>query len=131
MTPDGQFIPTPGAIRLFDHYLTTLGEIDASTVRRLVAADARRFAPERAGDVLELFDRYTAYLEDLQSALEITPDLPISDAHAVTLSRQRAHFGDDAEILFAVENELAAQLLARASDFPRGLSSSRKSRSLP
>jgi lipase chaperone LimK len=122
MNAYGDFIPTPGALHLFDYYLTTLGEIDLAAIRALVAADARRFAPEQTDAVLALFDRYTTYREDLQSALSISPNLPLTDLHAVTVTRQRAHFGDDADLLFAEENALAAQLLA---------SSSRKSRSLP
>jgi hypothetical protein len=131
ISEDGMFIPTPDAIRLFDYYLTTLGETDVVGVRRLVAADARRFAPERVDDVLELFDRYTAYLDDLEDSLAVRPDLPIADLHAVTISRQRAHFGDDADILFGEDNALATQLLARASGNGTLSSSSMKSRSLP
>jgi lipase chaperone LimK len=131
ISEDGMFIPTPDAIRLFDYYLTTLGETDVDGVRTLVAGDARRYAPERVDDVLELFDRYIAYRDDLADALAVRPDIPIADLLAVTLSRQRAHFGDDADILFGEDNALADQLLARASGNGVRSSSSMKSRSLP
>lgn len=123
---DDTFIPTPGALRFFDYYLTTLGEggvTDLGAVRALVAGETRRRAPAQADAVLALFDRYVAYLDDVQHALELRRDLPLADMHAVTVTRQRAHFGDDADGLFGEENALAAQLLAASSSW--------KSRSRP
>jgi len=117
---DDTFIATPGALRFFDYFLTTVGEgglVDLGTVRALVADEVRRRHPERVEAVLALFDRYVAYLDDVQHALEVRRDLPLADVHAVTVTRQRAHFGDDADVLFAEENALAVQLLASSASW--------------
>lgn len=98
--PDGDLsIPVSrGTLRLFDYYLTTLGETDVAGVRALVTIAADRQG--NTTEVLALFDRYIEYLEDLR------------DTHAPTIERyfaraqtlQARYFGADAETLFGEEN---------------------------
>jgi hypothetical protein len=108
--PDGDLTVTVsrGTIRLFDYYLTTIGETDRAGVRALVAAEADRQSPDNTTEVLALFDRYTAYLDALHEVHAST----IDDYFAQTLALQDRHFGPDAETLFGEDNASAARLLA-------------------
>ena len=117
--PDGDLTVTVsrGTIRLFDYYLTTLGETDLAGVRARVATEVERQVPDRATAVLALFDRYTTYLEDLQHVHASSFD----SYFARTLALQQHHFGADAEILFGEDNALAARFLASASTTPRSV----------
>ena len=114
--PDGDLTVTVSrrTIQLFDYYLTTLGETDLTGVRALVAAEVNRQSPDKATQVLALFDRYISYLEDVHDVHAST----IDGYFAQTLALQQRHFGRDAELIFGEDNALAARLLASAAATP-------------
>jgi lipase chaperone LimK len=111
--PDGDISVTisPGTIRFFDYYLTTLGETDLAGVRALVATEAQRRSSDNARDVLALFDRYARYLGELDIIYAPT----IDSYFAQIIALQQRHFGGDAETLFGADNAVAARLIAAAA----------------
>jgi lipase chaperone LimK len=105
----GRFVPTRGAIRMFDHFLSTLGETDLAGVRELVGREAERRAPEAADEVLALFDRYVAYLASLEA---MPPRGSIRDHLDDVIELQRRRFGaETAERLFGVDDAIAIAVL--------------------
>ena len=117
----GDLVATADAIRLFDYFLTTLGEVDLAGVRALVAAEARRRVPGREDQALALFDRYVGYLDDARAAAQ--QHAPGDGVHPLTAAReqldrleelQRARFGDDAARVFGDDNTLARAILDRS-----------------
>src|SRR5262245_56350593 len=59
----------PGLIRLFDHYLTTLGERSLEEIRAQLARElAHRYAPPAAREAVDVLDRYIAFREALRTA---------------------------------------------------------------
>jgi lipase chaperone LimK len=120
---DGHLVATAGAIRMFDYFLTTLGEVDLAAVRRMVADEAARRVPGRQDEVLALFDRYVAYLQESEAvARRAAP--PDGAGDPVALARdqlgrleelQRQRFGaDDATRMFGDENALSRAILDRS-----------------
>ncbi len=111
--PDGDLSITVsrGTIRVFDYYLTTLGETDLSGVRALVNTEAERQSPSNATEVVALFDRYVHYLEEVRDLRAPTIDRYLADRRAL----QERYFGDDAEALFGEDNALAAGMVASAN----------------
>ncbi len=113
----GRFLATPRALQLFDYLATTEGEKDAATIRAEVRAAAEQRLPvaevERA---LALYDRYLAYRQALQAALErAPPGAGARVALAIARATRAELFGsDDAERLFAADDALAEVTLARA-----------------
>jgi len=118
---DGRFVATAGAIRMFDYFMTTLGETDLDGVRRLIAAQARRLVPGHEAEVMALFEQYVAYLGDAQGAARAAaaggPADPVAQARE-QLGRvedlQRQRFGGDAARLFGDDNALTRAILDRS-----------------
>src|SRR5262249_4054092 len=111
----GAFRPTAGAIRLFDYFLTTLGEVDEQGVRELVRQEARRRVPGHEGEVVALFDQYLSYLQEvrLQEVRNAQNEQLSLRAHFQRkVELQRARFGEPlAETLFAQDNLLTETVL--------------------
>jgi lipase chaperone LimK len=107
----GRFVPTRGAIRTFDYFLSGLGEIDLAAIRELVRTHAADTG-DSADDVLDLFDRYVDYLTDLQT-LQLEPHgASIRDHLDDVIDLQQRRFGPDvADSLFGVDNAIAIAVL--------------------
>jgi lipase chaperone LimK len=110
----------PGLIRLFDHYLATLGERSIEAIRAQVAHELRqRFAPAAARQAEDVLDRYLAFREALRSAAPHAS----SGGRGVDLLRDRLRamrairsqfFGDaEAQALFGPADREAAAALER------------------
>jgi lipase chaperone LimK len=68
---DGRFVPTPGALLLFDYFLSASGEEPLEVIRgRILLHLEYQLPPEVAGEVAALLDRYLAYREALRGLAE-------------------------------------------------------------
>jgi len=110
----------PGLIRLFDHYLTTLGERSLEEIRAQLARElAQRYAPAAARQAVDVLDRYIAFREALRAAAPAPPrggrgvDLLRERLRAMRAIRSR-YFGDaEARALFGPADREAADALSR------------------
>ncbi len=107
---DGRFVPTEDAVRLFDYFLTTEGEVDDGARRVLVAAEARKLGPA-AFDAMAFYDDYVEYRRRFDAA--IAKAGPQADGEALVQQlRQvrRETVGDHP--LFAEDDALVEQAIA-------------------
>jgi lipase chaperone LimK len=108
---DGRFRPDAGSIRLFDYFLSSLGEVSLAQVRDLVRREAASRAPGEDAAVLDLFDRYVAYLGEAQAAAARATATPRSFLEEV-VRLQQSRFGEPlAGQLFGDDNALALAIL--------------------
>jgi lipase chaperone LimK len=64
---DGRFLPTPGARRLFDYFLSAAGEEPLDVIRERIALHVRGvLPPEAAAGAVEALERYLGYREALR-----------------------------------------------------------------
>jgi lipase chaperone LimK len=120
--PDGHFVPTRAALRLFKFFLTAEGEEDASAIRAHVQDVARSRLPKREADAaMALFDRYNDYRRDLKDAYgKLSGPVDPRTAIGIAQQMQVALFGSkDADALFGVDNALAEVTVERAELFAR------------
>ena len=110
---DGRFQPDAAAIRLFDHFLSALGEASLAQVRELVRAEAAGRVPGEEAAVLALFDRYVAYLDDARAAATHAPPGATPRSYLAEVVRlQQTRFGEPlAGRLFGDDNALALAIL--------------------
>ncbi len=111
---DGSVIPDAGLRRLFDYFLSTMGETDAAGVRGLLRTYLQsRFDVTRTERVLAVFDRYVAYqraLMDAPGARSSDPAVRFAEARRL----RRSLLGEAmAEGFFAEEEALAELSLKR------------------
>jgi lipase chaperone LimK len=67
--PNGDVSVDMGLRRLFDYYLSLVGERDISQIRQLLEAHvSSRYGAEKVASVLAYFDRYTTYLKALSDS---------------------------------------------------------------
>lgn len=116
---NGQVVLEPGLRRLFDYYLSLIGERDADQIRQLLADHLLgRYGADRAQRVLRYFDRYVAYQQRLaETKIEgVDPQERLVQAMAL----RRELLGDDMATAFFAEEEALAVLtlkrMAIASD---------------
>lgn len=107
---EGRLLPTPGALRLFDYFLSASGEEPLETIEARITAEIEaRLPPAAATDARELLARYLRYREALRGLDE--PRVAGSGDLARRLQwvreLRREHFGAaDAQALFGEEEEL-------------------------
>ena len=111
---DGSVIPDAGLRRLFDYFLSTMGETDPAGVRGLLRTYLQsRFDVTRTERVLAVFDRYVAYqraLMDAPGARSSDPAVRFAEARRL----RRSLLGEAmAEGFFAEEEALAELSLKR------------------
>ena len=110
--PDGRFVPTLDARRLFDYFLTAAGELAPDALRaRIVAEIERRLAPEAARDAIALLDRYLAYRERVR-VLANDPSHDPADLEgrlAMLEALRREMLGDTAAQAFFADDEAQAR----------------------
>lgn len=126
---NGQVVLKPGLRRLFDYYLSLIGERDPHQIRQLLADHLLgRYGANRAQRVLKHFDRYVAYQQRLAET-KIGDAVDPQERLAKAMALRRELLGDDmATAFFAEEEALAALTLERmaiASD--ASLTADRKS----
>lgn len=110
---DGRFVPDAHAIRVFDYFLSTRGEVSEAEIRALVEAAARaQVPPGQEAAVLRLFDDYLRYREALADLPhQSSPSEVFEDIQAL----QELIFGEHAEALFGQDNRLLEYSVARSA----------------
>ena len=100
--------------RLFDYYLSLIGERDLAQIRQLLTGYLlERYGPQPAATVLNYFDRYAGYLQRLAES-GISQSLDPQDRLVKVTALRRQLLGDEmASKFFADEAALAALTLKR------------------
>lgn len=106
----GRVVPDAGMRRLFDYYLSLIGERDPAQIRQLLQADlVQRHGAARAAEALAYFDRYVAYLQRLADArIDALPRL--QDRFDRTVALRRDTLGEAMATAFFAEDEARARL---------------------
>ena len=126
---NGRVVLEPGLRRLFDYYLSLIGERDPSQIRQLLADHLLgRYGAHQAQSVLAYFDRYVAYQQRLAEA-QIGGAVDPQERLAKAMALRRELLGDEMATAFFAEEEALAVLtlkrMAIASD--ASLTADRKS----
>ena len=107
---NGQVLLEPGLRRLFDYYLSLIGERDQAQIRQLLADHLLgRYGANRAQMVLTYFDRYAAYLKRLAET-KIGDAVDPQERLAKAMALRRELLGDEMAIAFFAEEEALAAL---------------------
>lgn len=108
---NGRFVPDRHALRLFDYFLSTEGEVSLERIREMVEEAVRARVPEDQIDsVMTLFDEYLRYRRESGKLAERSS----ADSYFEELKAlQEEIFGDDARQLFGRENRMAEYAIAR------------------
>lgn len=114
LNASGQVLLDSGMRRLFDYYLSLIGERDLIQIRVLLKDHLLgNYSPANADIVLQYFDRYTDYLNAL-SKLKIGNIVkPEERLQQVTALREKMLGEDMAKAFFADEEALAVLTLKR------------------
>lgn len=106
----GRVVPDPAMRRLFDYYLSLIGERDPAQIRQLLQASlVQRHGAARAAEALAYFDRYVAYLQRLADArIDALPRL--QDRFDRTVALRRDALGEAMATAFFAEDEARARL---------------------
>ncbi|MDE2156372.1 MAG: hypothetical protein KGJ32_10830 [Xanthomonadaceae bacterium] len=129
----GRLKPDRALRRLFDYYLTLLGETDLRGIRQLLHEDLlhRHLDALLVGEVMQTFDRYARYQ---QAAAELAdqPGLPLAGQFARVDALRRQMLGETlAEAFYGDEQASRQQLLQRlAIESERNLPDAEKARQL-
>jgi len=129
----GRLKPDMALRRLFDYYLTLLGETDLRGIRQLLHEDLlhRRLDEPLVEEVMQAFDRYVRYQ---QAAAELAnrPGLPLAAQFARVDALRRQMLGDTlTEAFYGAEQASQQQLLQRlAIDSRHNLPATEKARQL-
>lgn len=129
----GHLKPDMALRRLFDYYLTLLGETDLRGIRQLLHEDLlhRHLDEPLVEEVMQTFDRYVRYQ---QAAAELAnqPGLPLAAQFARVDALRRQMLGDTlAEAFYGAGQVSQQQLLQRlAIDTKHNLSGTEKARQL-
>jgi len=129
----GHLKPDMALRRLFDYYLTLLGETDLRGIRQLLHEDLlhRHLDEPLVEEVMQTFDRYVRYQ---QAAAELAnqPGPPLAAQFARVDALRRQMLGDTlAEAFYGAEQASQQQLLQRlAIDTGHNLSGTEKARQL-
>ena len=108
---DGRFVPDRHAIRLFEYFLSTYGEVDFEQIARMVREEALRRVPAaQVPAVMEIFDRYLRLRERATALGRGSP----AGSYLADLQRlQRELFGGDAAAIFGQGNRLVKHAISR------------------
>lgn len=103
----GALVIDPEVIRLFDYYLSALGEESEEVIRgRVIAAANRLQSPSARAEAIALFDTYTAYRAAGRKLTSSSDDL--GDRLSAIRALRREHFGDKADRLFGADERAQA-----------------------
>lgn len=110
--PKGRFLVSADAVRLFDYFLTTEGEVDDEARRLLVATEARlRLPGEAAREAMAFYDAYVDYRRRFDAAIEKAgPEADEAELLARVRRARAETVGEHA--LFAEDDALVAQAIA-------------------
>jgi lipase chaperone LimK len=118
-TADDSLVPDPALIRLFDYYLTTVGERPLAAIGQQVGRDLDdRLAPRAAAQAKDLFSRYVRFKTALKSQRPAKPagrsvDM-LRDGLRRMLALRATHFDvAESRALFGPQDAEASAALAR------------------
>lgn len=107
---NGQVVLEPGLRRLFDYYLSLIGERDPHQIRQLLADHLLgRHGANRTQMVLKYFDRYVAYQQRLAET-KIGDAVDPQERLAKAMALRRELLGDEMATAFFAEEEAQAAL---------------------
>lgn len=108
---DGRFVPDRYALRMFDYFLSTEGELSVGEIRALVEEEARARVPaDQVAEVMDLFDNYLRYRHEASELAERSS----AEAYFDELKELQSEiFGDHAIALFRRENRMVEYAIAR------------------
>ena len=129
---NGRVVLDIGLRRLFDYYLSLVGERDVIQIRTMLKSHLlSKYSPANTDSVLLYFDRYTDYLNALADLKIGNIVKPEDRLQKVTALRQKMLGAEMASVFFADEEALAALTLKRmAIADNKNLSADEKARQL-
>jgi lipase chaperone LimK len=110
----GRFVPDAGALRLFDYFLTALGEETLPQVKARITAEINRhLRGEARGDANQLLEQYLDYRDEARQMNEgRTQPAELETGFAQLSDLRRKVFGrHTADLLFGEEEKLAGRFL--------------------
>lgn len=106
----GRLVPDLSLRRLFDHYLSSIGERSIDEIRALLAARLDQITtPEGKRQAHEVFERYLRYLEAVDSSATRLEGLPLRERLAMLRDLRRQHLGSEMAGAFFGDEEAYQQ----------------------
>ena len=112
----GRFVANAEAVRLFDYFLSTEGEVPPEAIRARLSEEARRrLSATEAARAIDLFDRYVAYRRDGEGTTPKGTRGDYRGALAAAHTARVAAFGEeDAQRMFGQDEALARASIVEA-----------------
>jgi lipase chaperone LimK len=102
----GRLVPDLALRRLFDHFLSSIGERSIDEIRALLAARLDAITtPEGKRQALEVFERYLRYLKEVDSAAARMSALPLRERLAMLSDLRRQYLGSEMASAFFNDEE--------------------------
>lgn len=106
----GRLVPDLSLRRLFDHYLSSIGERSIDEIRALLAARLDQITtPEGKRQAQDVFERYLRYLEAVDSSAARLEGLPLRERLAMLRDLRRQHLGSEMAGAFFGDEEAYQQ----------------------
>jgi lipase chaperone LimK len=102
----GRLVPDLALRRLYDHFLSSIGERSIDEIRALLAARLDTITtPEGKRQALEVFERYLRYLKEVDSAAARLSALPLRERLAMLSELRRQYLGTEMASAFFNDEE--------------------------
>lgn len=106
----GRLVPDLALRRLFDHYLSSIGERSIDQIRAMLAARLDQITtPEGKRQAQEVFERYLRYLEAVDGSAARLEELPLRERLAMLRDLRRQHLGNEMAGAFFGDEEAYQQ----------------------
>lgn len=106
----GRLVPDLALRRLFDHFLSSIGERSIDQIRALLAARLDQITtPEGKRQAQEVFERYLRYLEAVDGSAARLEQLPLRERLAMLRDLRRQHLGSEMAGAFFGDEEAYQQ----------------------
>lgn len=103
---NGRLVPDLALRRLYDHYLSSIGERSIDEIRALLAARLDAITtPEGKRQALEVFERYLRYLREVDGAAAQLSALPLRERLEMLSDLRRQHLGTEMASAFFNDEE--------------------------
>jgi lipase chaperone LimK len=102
----GRLVPDLALRRLYDHFLSSIGERSIDQIRALLAARLDAITtPDGKRQALEVFERYLRYLREVDGAAARLSALPLRERLATMSDLRRQHLGSEMASAFFNDEE--------------------------
>lgn len=106
----GRLVPDLSLRRLFDHFLSSIGERSIDQIRALLAARLDQITtPDGKRQAQEVFERYLRYLEAVDGSAARLQELPLRERLAMLRDLRRQHLGNEMAGAFFGDEEAYQQ----------------------